>query len=88
MVGITSAVQVGGPGALFWVWIAALAGVMLKYAEVYLGVRYRVSIPGGGYRGGRCIFYGMSYKGGIDSHHRLCVVGNLWVRDLSIPCRD
>lgn len=63
MVGITSAVQLGGPGALFWVWVTAIAGVMLKYAEVYLGVRYRASMPGGGYRGGPMYFLRHAYKG-------------------------
>lgn len=56
LVGICTAVQVGGPGALFWIWITALVGMMLKYAEVYLGIRYRVPNKQGGYNGGPMYF--------------------------------
>lgn len=56
IVGICTAVQLGGPGALFWIWIAALAGMIVKYSEVYLGMRYRVSNGEGGYNGGPMYF--------------------------------
>jgi alanine or glycine:cation symporter, AGCS family len=52
IVAICTAVQIGGPGALFWVWITALVGMMLKYAEVYLGLKYRVRNDSGSYNGG------------------------------------
>ncbi len=51
IVGVTTAVQLGGPGALFWIWVAALIGSLAKYAEVFLGMRYRVKTSQG-YRGG------------------------------------
>lgn len=56
IVGICTAVQVGGPGALFWIWMTALFGSTVKYAEVYLGVRYRVPDGKGGYNGGPMYF--------------------------------
>ncbi len=56
IVGICTAVQLGGPGALFWIWITALAGMILKYSEVYLGMRYRVPNGRGGYNGGPMYF--------------------------------
>ena len=56
IVGICTAVQIGGPGALFWIWMTALFGCMVKYAEVYLGLRYRVSNGRGGYNGGPMYF--------------------------------
>jgi alanine or glycine:cation symporter, AGCS family len=56
IVGICTAVQVGGPGALLWIWLTAIAGMMVKYAEVYLGVRYRVPNEKGGYNGGPMYF--------------------------------
>lgn len=56
MVGICTAIQIGGPGALFWVWITAIMGMIVKYAEVYLGIRYRVSDGKGGYLGGPMYF--------------------------------
>lgn len=51
IVGICLAVQMGGPGALFWVWIVAVLGVILKYSEVYLGMKTRILGPRG-YEGG------------------------------------
>lgn len=39
--GVATAMAVGGPGALFWLWIAAFVGMILKMAEVALGVYYR-----------------------------------------------
>lgn len=62
IVGITTAVQIGGPGALLWIWVTALAGTMIKYGEVFLGLRYRVSTPEGGYRGGPMYFLKKVYK--------------------------
>ena len=56
IVGICTAVQLGGPGALFWIWITALAGMILKYSEVYLGLRYREPNGQGGYNGGPMYF--------------------------------
>lgn len=52
VVGVCTAVQIGGPGALFWIWITALAGAIVKYSEVYLGMRYRVTDAKGNYCGG------------------------------------
>jgi AGCS family alanine or glycine:cation symporter len=39
--GVGTAVAIGGPGALFWMWITALVGMATKYAEAVLAVRYR-----------------------------------------------
>lgn len=62
VVGICTAVQIGGPGALFWIWITAIFGMMLKYAEVYLGLRYREINPLGGYNGGPMYFLKRVFK--------------------------
>lgn len=56
IVSICTGVQIGGPGALFWIWITAIFGMMIKYAEVYLGIRYRVANKEGGYNGGPMYF--------------------------------
>lgn len=50
--GIVTALQIGGPGALFWIWIAAFLGSLIKYSEVFLGLKYRVANNKGGYDGG------------------------------------
>ena len=39
--GVGAAILIGGPGALFWMWITALFGMATKYAEAVLGVKYR-----------------------------------------------
>jgi AGCS family alanine or glycine:cation symporter len=52
LVAVTTAVQIGGPGAVFWMWCAAIVGSILKYAEVFLGIRYRVECQKNGFRGG------------------------------------
>ena len=41
IVGVATAIAAGGPGALFWMWIAALVGMATKYAECLLAVKYR-----------------------------------------------
>ena len=56
IVGITTAVQIGGPGALLWIWVTAIAGMMIKYGEVFLGIRYRVRNAEGNYNGGPEIY--------------------------------
>lgn len=60
--GICTAVQIGGPGALFWTWIGGLAGMMIQYAEVYLGIRYRIKNREGSYDGGPMYFLPIAYK--------------------------
>ena len=42
IVGVATAVQAGGPGAIFWMWLVALVGMATKYAECLLAVKYRV----------------------------------------------
>lgn len=41
IVGVATAIVAGGPGALFWMWIAALVGMATKYSECLLAVKYR-----------------------------------------------
>ena len=41
IVGVATAIQTGGPGALFWMWMAAFFGMATKYAEGLLAIRYR-----------------------------------------------
>ncbi len=56
IVGICTAVQIGGPGALFWIWITAGLGMIIKYAEVYLGIRHRIVNKEGRFEGGPMYF--------------------------------
>ena len=50
--GVASAIAVGGPGALFWMWVTAIFGMMTKLAEVALTIRYRKKGEDGEYYGG------------------------------------
>ena len=52
LVGVASALTVGGPGAIFWMWITALLGMVITFAETVLGQLYRVKLDDGTYRGG------------------------------------
>ena len=50
--GVTGAIFVGGPGAVFWMWVSAFFGMCTKYAEIILAVKYRVVGEDGLYQGG------------------------------------
>lgn len=52
IVGVATAVLMGGPGAVFWMWISAFFGMATKYAEAVLAVKYRVQDPDGEMSGG------------------------------------
>ncbi|MDR0787773.1 MAG: sodium:alanine symporter family protein [Gemmatimonadota bacterium] len=54
--GVAAAIAVGGPGALFWMWISALVGMATKFAEAALGVRYRVKDSQGEMSGGPAVY--------------------------------
>lgn len=60
--GICTAIQIGGPGALFWIWVTAILGMMIKYSEIYLGLRYRVPNNNGGYNGGPMYYLQKVFK--------------------------
>jgi len=49
---VVTAVTIGGPGALLWMWVSALFGMLIKYSEIYLGVKYRIPNAKKGYDGG------------------------------------
>lgn len=52
IVGVATAIKIGGPGALFWMWIAAFFGMATKYSEGLLAVKYRVKDDQGNMSGG------------------------------------
>ncbi|MDR1910269.1 MAG: amino acid carrier protein [Holosporales bacterium] len=47
-----TAVSIGGPGGLFWIWVAVFIGMLVKYAEIFLGIKYRTQNNKRGYDGG------------------------------------
>jgi len=52
LAGVATAIALGGPGAIFWMWITALFGMALAFAEGSLAIRYRETTKDGVYRGG------------------------------------
>lgn len=50
--GVASAIALGGPGAIFWMWISAIFGMATKYSEISLAMQFREQDNLGNYRGG------------------------------------
>lgn len=59
IIAVCTAIQVGGPGALIWMHIAAFLGMMIKYSEVFLSIKTRVKVNGQ-YFGGPFIYLSQS----------------------------
>ncbi|MCP5326344.1 MAG: sodium:alanine symporter family protein [Oceanospirillaceae bacterium] len=64
--GVATAIAMGGPGALFWMWCIALVGMATKYAESVLAIRYREVDANGEYVGGPMYYI----KNGLSSKWR------------------
>lgn len=62
--GVSAAIVIGGPGAVFWMWVAALFGMMTKYAENVLGIYYRRRNQSGEWSGGAMYYL----KDGLGSY--------------------
>ena len=56
IIGVATAIAIGGPGALFWMWMTALVGMATKYSEAVLAVRFREKDAKGHYVGGPMYF--------------------------------
>lgn len=50
--GVATAITLGGPGALFWMWVSAFFGLAIKFSEIVLAVYYRRRLPDGHIAGG------------------------------------
>ena len=62
IVGVATALKAGGPGAVFWMWISALLGMMTGYAEVWLGIHYRYRNKKGRWIGGAVTYLAKGLK--------------------------
>ncbi|UXU76589.1 MULTISPECIES: alanine/glycine:cation symporter family protein [unclassified Paracoccus (in: a-proteobacteria)] len=65
IVGVATAISIGGPGALFWMWVTALLGMASKYSEAFLGVRFRVTDAAGEKSGGPQYYLERGIPGGF-----------------------
>lgn len=73
--GVAGAIAIGGPGAVFWMWISALLGMCTKFAEVTLAVYYREKSDSGEYVGGPMYYI----KNGLSKKwHFLAVLFSLF----------
>lgn len=74
IIGVASAILIGGPGAIFWMWMTALVGMATKYAEALMAIKYRTRSEDGFLIGGpmyyikiglpkKCLFLGVAYAG-------------------------
>lgn len=60
--GVATAIFYGGPGAVFWMWVSAVLGMMTGFAEKTMAVRYREKGPDGRWRGGPMEYIGQGLR--------------------------
>lgn len=65
IVGVATALSIGGPGALFWMWMTGLLGMVTKYAEAFLAVRFRTTDTAGEKSGGPQYYLERGIKGPV-----------------------
>jgi AGCS family alanine or glycine:cation symporter len=63
IVGVATAIGIGGPGALFWMWVTGLLGMASKYAEAFLGSKYRETDARGEVVGGPQVYLQKAISG-------------------------
>lgn len=63
IVGVATAIAIGGPGALFWMWVTGLVGMATKYSEAFLAVRFRGTDDAGEKSGGPQYYLERAIKG-------------------------
>ena len=60
--GVATALVAGGPGAIFWMWISALLGMVTKYSEIVLSIKYREKKEDGSWAGGPMYYISKGLK--------------------------
>lgn len=65
LVSIMTTVTIGGPGSLVWLWITSFAGMIIKYSEIYLGIKYRVPHKKHGFDGGPMYYLEVAFNNKI-----------------------
>ena len=60
--GVATAIFFGGPGAVFWMWVSALLGMMTGFAEKYLAAAFREPAPDGSFQGGPMCYMAKGLK--------------------------
>ncbi|TDE96048.1 sodium:alanine symporter family protein [Occultella glacieicola] len=65
IVGVATAIGIGGPGALFWMWVTGLLGMASKYSEAFLAVRFRTTDSAGEKSGGPQYYLERAIRGTV-----------------------
>ncbi len=83
--GVASALLLGGPGALFWMWVSAVLSMATKYAEVTLAIQFRKRSPDGIWRGGPMYYmeHGLGWKGLATVFAAVCLVSTVGTGNLT-----
>ncbi len=66
IIGVSSAIMTGGPGAVFWMWISAFFGMITNYAENVLGLFFRKKSPTGDFAGGPMYYLSEGLGRGVE----------------------
>ena len=82
IVGVATAIILGGPGAIFWMWVMAIFGMMTNYSENVLGIYFRRKGANGEWRGGAMYYL----KDGFGSYKGMKVVGTVLAILFSVFC--
>ena len=72
IIGVGTAIYLGGPGAVFWTWIGGIFGIATKYAESYIAVKHRVKHSNGEYSGGAMTVFEDLNKKGLAKLFAIC----------------
>ena len=85
IVGVATAITLGGPGAIFWMWISAVLGMMTIYAENVLGIHFRYRGKTGEWVGGAMIYIerGLKSKPLAVAFAVFCLLGALGVGNMT-----
>ena len=84
IVGVATAIKLGGPGALLWMWLAAFFGMATKYSEGVLAIKYRTTDANGEIAGGPMHYIvngmGKRWKPSNRLFNLWCYGGAIWFR--------
>ncbi|MCI9342701.1 MAG: sodium:alanine symporter family protein [Lachnospiraceae bacterium] len=83
--GVAVALALGGPGAIFWMWLSAFLGMMTNYAENTLGIKYRYKNEKGDWVGGAMIYIekGLGWKWLAVVFSVFCVLASFGIGNMS-----
>lgn len=83
--GVAVALTLGGPGAIFWMWLSAFLGMMTNYAENTLGIRYRYKNEKGNWIGGAMVYIekGLGFKWLAVIFSCFCVLASFGIGNMS-----